>query len=299
MNVGFSSSVCPDWDLTTIVEQARNMGFVGIELAGLAGHPFLASSPALADTAGVQKLLSDAGVRLMCLASECRFHDRDRRIRAEQKQRLSELLELSARLGCPYVVVRTGSIPRFQTRDRVLGRIVEALRELAPQAAGRRVGILVENEGRLAGSRDVWYILDAVGHPAVRACWNPTWAQAAGDSPSLAVPRMGGSIQLTHMMDATFGPHGGLRQYVSLGQGQTDLSRYLTLMRGLGSQSPLIISWPAPDPPPNPEQMLPTALAWINEQLNRIDQKAELSAYKGDKHAPRHANSGSRATANG
>src|SRR3972149_732466 len=47
MKIGFSSLVCPGWGLRTIVEQASDLGFQGVELRGLRGELHLPLVPEL------------------------------------------------------------------------------------------------------------------------------------------------------------------------------------------------------------------------------------------------------------
>ena len=212
MKLGFSSLGCPEWDLETIITRAAAMGYGGIELRGLRGEMHLPALPALRqDVKAVAGRFRDAGVELVCLATGNCFHWKDRYKLAEHKQQVREFIELAGELGCPYVRVFGDEVPRYEDKTATVHRIAEALRDLAGFAAEHRTVILLENHGDFAGSRDVWFIVDTVNHPAVRACWHPCHGQAAGDRPSLAIPRLGTRIALVHMVDGRFTPEGALR----------------------------------------------------------------------------------------
>lgn len=286
MKIGFSSSACPGADLPTMVEQARTLGCESIELQAPAAGRDSAAWAALGDPAAAAKVVGEAGVELACLATDLSFHWPDRAKLDEQKGALRHTLELAVRLGCPFVAIQSGSVPPLRSREPVLQRIVENVREMAGHAAEHRVIILVENSGNLAGSRDLWYLLDAVGHPSVHGCWNPCQARAAGDSAGLAVPRIGRNIAIAHLQDAEFAPDGQIRRFVAPGEGQADLARFLVLMQGIGRQARLIVNWPNSGSPP--QDLLAKAVGWIKAQLAAIGQAPELSAYKGDKNAPRY-----------
>ncbi|HOJ76114.1 MAG TPA: sugar phosphate isomerase/epimerase family protein [Phycisphaerae bacterium] len=289
MKIGFSSSACPDWDLRTMLEQARALGYEAIELCAPRDRQQSAVWAGLAETSNARQAIEQAGIELTCLATDCSLHGPDGRTLEEQKTRVRQSLDLAGQLGCPYVSIKAGTVPRFHRPDVVLLRIVTALRELAHHAAERRTTLLVENDGSFAGSRDLWFILDAVAHPSVRGCWNPCQAQAAGDMPGRAVPRIGRHICVTHMLDAILEPGQGVKQYTPVGQGNVDLSRYLVLMHGIHSNTRLIVSWPMPGSPPEPRELLPASLEWMRKELAKIAESPDLSAYKGDKNAPRFA----------
>lgn len=275
-----------------MVAQARAIGYDSIELHSAGPGRASSAWSGLDEPAAARKILAEAGIELACLATELSLDWADRRTLDEHKTQLRHTLDLAARLGCPFVAIKSGTVPPMRSRDTVVQRIVENVRELAAHAAEHRVSLLIENSGNLAASRDLWYLLDAVGHPAVRGCWSPCHAQAAGDLAGLYVPRIGRSIAVTHMVDAVFTTDAQIKQFALVGQGQADLARFLVLMSGIGSDTHLIVNWPASASPP--QDLLSTSLAWIKAQLTQITATPDLTAYKGDKNAPRY---GSKAVA--
>jgi len=292
MRIGFSSAGCPQWDLERIVAQATAMGYEAVELDGLQGEAYLPGCPALtSDPAAVAARFRDANVELVCLGTDNTLHWADRPTLDRHLAQVRETIELASRLACPFVRVAGGTTPNQGNRNRVVMRIVEALRELAPIAARHRVTLLLENQGSFSGSRDVWYILDAVGHPAVRCCWDLATGHLAGESASLSIPRLSSRIAVAHLVDTTLKPDGTLAGFAVPGAGQLPLERWLALLAGVASEPYLIVDWPKRRHPAlaEPEEALPAALAWVKGTLERFATAAELSAYKGDKNAPRFA----------
>lgn len=291
MKLGFSSACCPDWDLDTLIARASALGYQGLELRGLAGEKHLPALPILRQNPkAVAGQFRNAGVELVCLSTENCFHWPQRGKISESKQQVREFIELAGELGCPYVRVLGGQAPRHGDRSATLARIADALRDLAGMAAARSTAILLENDGDFASSRDLWFILDAVNHPAVRACWHPCHAQAAGDRPTLAIPRLGRRIALTHIVDGRFARDGTLEGYALPGDGQVDLDLTLGLLRGIGYEGYLIFDWPRLRVPSlaGPDEALPAAFARMKAMLERLESVKELTAYKGDKNAPRY-----------
>lgn len=291
MKLGFSSLGCPDWDLDTIIAQAAALGYNGVELRGLRGEMHLPALPILRqDPKAVAGRFRDAGVELACLATGNCFHWEDRRKVAENKQQVREFLELAGELGCPYVRVFGDEVPRYGDKHATMLRIADALRDLAPVAAAHQVVILLENHGDFASSRDLWFILDTVNHPAVRACWHPCHAKVAGDRPSLAIPRLGRRIALTHIVDGRFSPEGALESYVLPGDGVVDLGLVLDLLRGMTYDGYLVFEWPKlwQASLAAPEQAFPAAISKMKALLKEVESVKELTAYKGDKNAPRY-----------
>jgi sugar phosphate isomerase/epimerase len=193
---------------------------------------------------------------------------------------------VAAELGCPSVRVPLGRLDRLDTRPHARTRVAETLAELAPAAVDHGVTILVENGGDLATSEDLWFIVDAVSHPAVQCCWNPCVARGEGERPTISIPRLSRRIGLVRMCDASFDEDGWMQQFALPGEGNVELDRVIAFLRGVFFDGPLVFHWPKASEPslPDPDECLPGVLAWLRE---RIDEKSDpLSAYKRDKHAP-------------
>lgn len=292
MKLGFSSIACPDWDLETIITQAAALGYDGVELRGLQGEMHLPASPALAqDPAAVARRFADAGVELVCLATGNCFHDPNRRRVAEQKAQVREFIELAAQLGCPMVRVFGDEVPRYDQKQAVALRIIDALRDLAPFAADHGVTLLLENHGDFVTSRDVWFIIDSVNHPAVKCCWHPCHARAGGDRMTLAIPRLGRMIGLVHLVDGRFSEDNTFEGYVLPGEGNLDVERFLNLLRGVVYQGYVVFDWPRLWVPSlaEPDKALPAAAEKIRGIFEAFRNEKELSAYKGDKSVPKYA----------
>ena len=108
-----------------------------------------------------------------------------------------------------------------------------------------------------------------------------------GERPTNSMPRLGHKIGLVHLADADFDEQGILRDYKPLGQGQTEVARQIELLKGLIYDRYLVFEWPKMwvDSLPAPETVLPDVAKFLRQRLE--EKHVILSAYKGDKHAPR------------
>ncbi|MFQ5590434.1 MAG: sugar phosphate isomerase/epimerase family protein [Phycisphaerae bacterium] len=288
MKIGFSSLVSPSWDLDTIVTTASAHGFQGVELRGLRGELHLPRAPELVrDKDGVRGLFSDHKVELVCLAASATLTSRDRREMARQKATLVEFIELAAALRCPYVRILAGEAERGEYAPAVLSRIAEALQALIPVLCRCEVTMLVENGGDFPASDDLWFLIDAVSHPVIRACWNQCYAMTHGERATTSVPRLGGKIELVHVCDATFDEDGTMTEYKPLGQGDCQVAKQTELLRGVLYDGYVIFEWPKLwlESLPAPEAILPEAAKFLRACVD--SRQNVLSAYKGDKNAPR------------
>lgn len=290
MKIGFSSLVCPGWDLPTIVEQASSLGFRGVELRGLRGELHLPLVPELSGRPElVRGLFAEKKVELVCLGTSASLSSKDKTEIARQKGVIFEFMELASRLGCPFVRVFAGEFDRRDTPERAIVRMAEALRSLADTAARLHVTLLVENGGDFAGSQAMWFLMDTVSHPAVQCCWNQCNAMAVLERPTISIPRLGCKVGLVHVCDADFDDAGVLQGYKLPGEGDVGVSRQIELLRGVIQRCYLMFEWPKlwVETLPGPETVLPKVAEFLKNCLS--SKQAVLSAYKGDKNAPKYA----------
>lgn len=290
MKIGFSSLVCPRWGLEEIVVKAAAHGFDGVELRGLRGELHLpVVSELAANPKAVSEFFAEKKVELVCLGSSVTLESKKLREVAKQKAVLEEYVELASRLRCPNVRIFVGEVPRRDNRRRALSRVAEALSGLTSLLSRWKVTLLVENGGDFPGSDDLWFLIDSVSHPRVRCCWNPCTGRQALERPTVSMPRLGFRIGMVHVCDAEFSDDGVLTAYKPIGQGDAEVGHQIDLLKGLAFDRYVIFEWPKLwiESLPEPESVLPEAAGFLRERINA--RQPVLSAYKGDKNAPRWA----------
>ncbi len=290
MKIGFSSLVCPGWDLETIVTNAAEYGFDGVELRGLRGELNLPLAPELsADPNAVRQLFDEKGVELVCLGSSASLDSRDPKELARQKDVITQYVELAAKLGCPFVRVHAGEVQRLDNQRAAQARIAQGLISVAPVAVKHGVTLLIENGGDFPSSDATWFFVDAVEFPAVRCCWNQCNGMIAGEHPTTSIPRLGSKIGMVHVCDADFDDQHLLVEHKMLGEGQAGVARQIELLKGLLYDRYLMFEWPKlwDASLPAPETALPAVAKFLREQVD-AEQKV-LTAYKSDKRPPKFA----------
>jgi len=287
MKIAYSSLAAPAWDFPTLVARAAEYGFDGLELRGLQGELHLPLCPELTRSPEhIRKLLVEHKVELVCLGSSASLTAKKVKELAKEKMAIIEFIELAARLGCPHVRVFAGETQGLDTREACLARVAAMLMSLAPVAARYEVTLLIENGGDFAGSADLWYLIDAVGHPNVRCCWNQCNAMTLRERPTNSLPRLGGKIGMVHVCDASF-HEGALQDYKPIGEGHCEVGKQMELLKGLVFQRYVTFEWPKlwVESLPGPESILPQAAKFLRSKID--EKQAVLSAYKGDKNAPK------------
>jgi len=289
IKIGFSSSVCPGWDVQHIAEQANDMGFYGVELGAVRDEIHLPAAPDLQsdkDVDAVRKLFADNSVEIAALASIYALDAPEKHIRMRSQARTLENIELAEKLGCPIVRVPLGQPTGREPVEHCLARQLPHLAELARIAARRGVTLLACNSAGLPSSRSVWFVVDGVSHPGLRAAWNPVIGRSCGETSTLALPRLGARIRQVQAGDAAYDRDDRFAGYRPIGDGVIDNLRTIDLLKGLLFDGYVMLDWPQnrAEGMPAPEDALPAALSFLVERVKHVEP--ELTAYKKDKYAP-------------
>lgn len=288
MKIGFSTLACPTWGLEQIMEQASALGFQGVEFRGLQGELHLPLVPALAGKPEeVRRLFAEKKIAIVCLGTSAALTSRDKDEVVRQKGIILEFVELASRLGCPFVRIFAGEVQRRDTVNKAFQRFIEALKPLADAASTRNVCLLVENGGDFCDSWSMWQLCDTINHPAVRICWNQVSAMTALEPASISIPRLGTKMSLVHVGDARFDDRGVLLEHVPLGEGDVNVGKQIELLKGIVYRGYLVYEWPKlwVEGLAGPEAALPNAAAYLKAAISA--KQPVLSAYKGDKNAPK------------
>ncbi len=284
MKIGFTSRVCPEWDLTTMAKKAAELGYDGVELGGLGSADHLpAVSEFTSAPEAAERMFAGNGVELACLGTGDTLEAFTSREVEQSRARILELIQLAGHVGCPFVRVPIGNVPTGDHRDRTLTRLARMFQSLAVPAARHHVTVLVENGGDFPGSEDLWFVVDHASHPAVAVCWNPCPAMTQLERPTTSIPRLAARIKVARICDGTFDERGRFGGFRIPGEGDVELGRMVSFLRGLLYQGYLMFDWPkaAVADLPAPDAVLGRVQAQLRDW---IDTKSDvLTAYKGDK----------------
>ena len=146
MKLAFSTLGCPDWSLKYAVEQAKKLGYRGIEIRGIgdALHADDIEELRPGNRAHALQYAKACGIAFCCFGSSASFHDVQKR-----SQNMEEALcavRLASACGIPYVRVFGNDLPEGD-EDRQIAGIAGQLRALCNEARRYNVEILLEVHG--------------------------------------------------------------------------------------------------------------------------------------------------------
>lgn len=271
----FSTVACPDWTIDKVADQAKAMGYDGVELRtlGEAGGK-IASDPALSDPAKVRAALAAAGVEPVCLSTSAALHHRELGASKTEYYEIVKYMETAAAIGCPLVRIYGLNVMPGENRNAVIQRIASRVPALAEKAVELGVQLLFENAGSFSAAKEWWWLLNLVDHPMVGMSWNVANAAAADPNErggGMAVTMLNSRIKLVKVKDTKFGEGVG---FLPLGEGDVNIELFLKKLRGIGYDGYISVEWDRawlPSLAPA-EEYLPLALATLKKWTAQIDE---------------------------
>ncbi len=272
--VTFSTLACPDWSVETIITNARQWGFDGIEWRGGAdGHIQPTSSPA--ERAALRRQMQDAGLFSVAVTAYSTFVSEDPKARLANAEQLIQHLDLAAEIGADYVRTFVGEFDPPQTHQEMIPRIIEALQPCVEHARRVGVGIAVEHHDSFVHTASIVPILDALPDACLGAVWDIANAYSVGDTAEQGIQNLEGRIFYVQIKDGV-GQHSGWR-LTDVGRGEVPLRRGLELLKAANYSGAYSIEWeyawhPELEPP---ERALPQALKFVRTTFEEIEAGQE------------------------
>jgi sugar phosphate isomerase/epimerase len=232
--LSFSTLGCPDWDWKTILEQAKKMGYNGIELRGIKKQMELPTLPQFAGTAWKQSLkdIEAAGLKIVDLGASAQMHEADPAKRKAGLDSAKQFIDLAHNLKCPHVRVFGDQFPKGESHQATIDRVAAGLRELGQHAKGSGVTVLQESHGDFNKSADLLAVMKAVDMPEVALLWDTHHTVVFGkETPAETWKQIGKYVQHVHLKDSK--PKGDDVQYVLFGTGTVPVKEIVqTLAKG-------------------------------------------------------------------
>jgi sugar phosphate isomerase/epimerase len=147
-----------------------------------------------------------------------------------------DTLQLCERIGCPRVTIA----PFAGEPDASDEVIVEALRRAGEKAEEHGILVAVRNgpETACPTGAALADVLTAVGHPHVRAAWNPAGALRGGEHPIDGLTALAGLVTLVRCSDG-FVTEDGYWEDTTLGEGAVGWREQCEMLHARGFQGPI------------------------------------------------------------
>jgi sugar phosphate isomerase/epimerase len=244
--IAFSTLGCPAWSWKTILDQADRLGYMAIELRGVAGEMDLPKVPELAGTrlADAKKDLAALGVVVSDLGASAAMHEtgaaRDRALDEGRR-----FIDLAHAMGVKYVRMFGDHIPPGEPRDAVFSRVIDGFRQMASHAKDAGVTVLMESHGDFTHSKDIEAVRSGVGSDAFAVLWDAHHTYVAGhEAPADTYAALGRWVRHTHLKDSkATGPGAEDRRYVLTGTGEVPVKSQVQVLVKAGYTGYYCFEW--------------------------------------------------------
>ncbi len=242
--ISFSTLGCPKWEWKTILTNAAQWGYNGIELRGLLGEMDLTKRPEfqkerLAET---MSQLQDKKLRVVGLGSSARMHEADAATRAKQLDEGKRFLDLARQLKAPFVRVFGDKYIQGEAREVTLDRIAESLRTLGNHAAGTGVTVLLESHGDFYQSATLRQLMEKVGMKTVAILWDAHHTCVSGkEKPEDTYRELKPYVRHVHLKDSK--TQGEKHAYVLTGEGDVPIRETVRTLVRSGYQGYYNLEW--------------------------------------------------------
>jgi fatty-acyl-CoA synthase len=241
MKYGFSTIGCPDWLWNEVVTTAKDLGYDGIELRGLANKTYLPSTRtfSLENCHQLRLRLDELNLEIPCLSTSAFLYDKNLQEAAQTEMR--DYINLAALLDTPFIRVLADKEARPGSGvDEAV--VLENLKAIAGLAEEKEVMVLVETNGVFADSRRTAALMEKVNDPNIGVLWDVHHPfRFYGEKPTDTYERLKDWICYTHVKDSVM--ENGNVVYKMFGYGDVPLKEALGLLIDQGYEGYVVLEW--------------------------------------------------------
>lgn len=200
MRPGFMSSVQPTMNLRELIDTAKGYGYEGLDFRAEWDHQHGIELDATdAFLAEARQMLEDSGIVAACIATTVKFNMPDREAHLPQREDLRRYIELSAKMGVPYIRTFSDSVPEDDeaARNKILSLAAESYASVDDWAKEHGVIVLVETHTNMYGH---WakQILDEAQADNLQVLWHAGHHVSRGVSVAETYPHIRGHVRHLH-----------------------------------------------------------------------------------------------------
>lgn len=275
MKISFSTLACPSWSVQTVIEQARTLGYDGIELRFIENSDRLWELPAL-QGAGLKETrdrLASAGLVIPCVDTSCCFHYVEESQRRQSLEMGRSMVELAAALQAPGIRVFGDRVQPGADLPSTAAWVSEGIHQLSEFAQPAGVEIWLESHGNFAPGAAAMSVLRAADCTNCGVIWDSLnayseFAEELGEGWRL----LAGTVRHVHIKDARRidgAPRSEPWEPVLLGEGDFPAHELVALLRENNYQRFVSFEWEKRWHPqiPDPEIALPHFIRWMRAAL--------------------------------
>ncbi|MHC4712453.1 MAG: sugar phosphate isomerase/epimerase family protein [Planctomycetota bacterium] len=264
MKFAFSTLGCPDWSIEKVVEEAKRLGYDGVEIRGIKRVFDLSQAGEFGEEviADTRLLFADAGLAVASIDASASFCWEDDEKQTAAFDEAARHVDIAERMGSKLVRVFGGNVPEGQPLEKWAGILADNLRRLADVAAPKGVSIMIETHDSWCRAADLMPVVETVGSKNVKVLWDLMHPWIHGESMAEAAARFGWHVVHCHIKDCL--KDGTL---TLLGEGEIPLEEAFRELRKMDFDGYVSLEWEKAwhEDLPDPEVAFPQAIEYMRE----------------------------------
>ena len=239
MKLSFSTIGCPGWTFDEIVSVAKDAGFDGIEIRGIANELYAPHCSVFS-----KENINTSKERLQNLRIDIPIITTgavlgDAAVSEKGMNEAKDCILLAQKLNSPYIRVMSVSVPEPAEMDFDL--CVRNMRELCEFSADKNVTPLIETNGNLAKSEEMLRFISEVSVENIGILWDIHHPfRYFGEKPADTVYALGKYIKHVHIKDSV---KENKVEYRMAGYGDVPIEDVVLNLKNIGYNGFLSLEW--------------------------------------------------------
>ncbi len=242
MKFGFSTIGCPGWLWKEVVSAAKDMGYDGIELRGIANKMYLPATRTFSfeNCLRIKSQLEEMELEVPCISTSAFIFNEKYKEGAQKEVR--DYVNLAGLLGTPYIRILADKVaaPGPEVDEST---VIANIEELLPFAEEKDVTLLVETNGVYAESERLKALMENFGEaPNLGVLWDIHHPyRYYGEDPETTYERLKPWIRHIHVKDSVM--ENGRVAYKMTGYGDVPIRRALHLLQDDAYPGFVMLEW--------------------------------------------------------
>jgi sugar phosphate isomerase/epimerase len=270
VKLSFTTLGCPEWSLQTIVRNAADMGFEGIEIRGILNDLDVTKIPEFTEKLdSTRKLLTDHNLKIVSLSTSARLAVVELKSRDQHFEEIHRNISLARQLDAGFIRVFGGEIPEGYTVNSIMPFLVRNLKEIGDEAEENGVTIALETHDSWTDTKILAEVMEEVNHPNIRILWDLHHPYRFNDeSIEFTYKNLRPYVKGVHIKDSRLKSNGEY-EYTLLGEGDVPIKEMLKMLHLGGYDGYYTLEWEKRWHPtiPEPEEAFPQYVEKMREWL--------------------------------
>jgi sugar phosphate isomerase/epimerase len=245
MKLAFTTLGCPDWNLDTIISNAVEFGYHGVDFRGYLGELDIIKLPEFStNIKETSRRFREASLEIPCFSSSIRLFTTSNAEFDQYFHELRSYAQLCQHFNTPYIRVFGGEINDTE-RTKAVEIVIENLLEMLKIAEAFNVTLIIETHDDWTKCEFVTEIVERVNSDYFHVLWDVHHPfRTVGEDPLKTWNTLGKWIKYTHWKDSYIkkDTERGY-QLCLLGEGDVPLQRMLHLLIEKGYDGYFTLEW--------------------------------------------------------